>query len=104
MGFFDRIKATADLTMRGLTGEGPTEEALASLTPEQRAAYDAQMARVAEAEQEVIGNQRLLEKDFQARVDARPLHGPAGEFLYGSAAYPGMTDMRSVPDMTAAEQ
>lgn len=103
MGFFDKIKQAVDASMAGLTGEGPSEEALASLSPEQRAAYDAQMARVAEAEREVAGNHLRLQNQHAERFAGRPLQGPAGEHLYGPAAYRG-ADPAELQNMSAAEQ
>jgi hypothetical protein len=58
----------------------PTEEqlqaALATMTPEQRAAYDANMAQAAASQQAAL----------EASNAYRVLEGPAGEFLYGPSA------------------
>lgn len=99
MGFFDKISKGIEAAY---SNDGPSEEALASLSPEQRARYDEQMARVAEAEAEVAGNHLRLQRDHAARFAGRPLQGPAGEHLYGPAAYPG-ADPGQFQDMSAAE-
>jgi len=104
MGFFKNLKAGMSASFESLTtGAGPSEEALASLTPEQRAAYDANMARVAEAEAQVRGNHLRLQNEHAERFAARPLQGPAGEHLYGPAVYPGM-DPSALAAMSGAEQ
>ena len=100
MGLFDKIKKGIEASY---SDEGPSEEALASLSPEQRAAYDANMARVAEAEAQVRGNHLRLTAEHAQRFAARPLQGPAGEHLYGPAVYPG-TDPKDLRGMNAAEQ
>jgi len=38
MGVFKNLKAMKEAMAAGMSGQGPSEEALASLTPEQRAA------------------------------------------------------------------
>src|SRR5688500_2828621 len=60
---------------------GPTEEQLASLTPAQRAEYEANMAQVAEAEELVRDEHR---QSVEAEVARRALYGPAGEYVYGA--------------------
>ena len=59
---------------------GPTEEELAALTPEQRAAYDANMARVAQAEAEAAAAHQEF---FDRELGRRALYGPAGDYVYG---------------------
>jgi hypothetical protein len=87
VGFLKNVKAVKDAMSQGIaqgmSGQGPTEEALASLTPEQRAAYDAQMARVAEAQGQVAIGQAQVAQLQQTEMASRPLLGPAGEHLYG---------------------
>ncbi len=84
MGFRDTLRQAKqamnmDAIKQGLEASRnpPTQEeieaTLAQLTPEQRAAYDANMARVNAAKQESL--------DAEAAI--RVLDGPAGEFLYG---------------------
>ena len=59
---------------------GPTEEQLAALTPEQRSAYEANMAQVARAQAEVAAqHQQLVDRELARRA----LYGPAGEHVYG---------------------
>ncbi len=104
MGFFKNLKQGLSGSLDALTtGAGPSEEALASLTPEQRAAYDAQMERVAEAEAQVRGNHVRLQTEHAQRFADRPLQGPAGEHLFGPALYPG-GDPAELSGMTPAEQ
>jgi len=100
MGLFDKIKKGIEASY---SDEGPSPEALASLTPEQRAAYDANMARVAEAQAQVRGNHLRLTAEHAERFARRPLQGAAGEFLYGPAQYPG-ADPNELMGMSAAEQ
>ena len=97
MGLFKNLKAMKDAVAAGMSGEGPSAEALASLSPEQRAAYDAQMAQVAAAQQEASANHAQIRADHADRVASRPLHGPAGEHVYGSTELAGLS-----PDEVAA--
>jgi hypothetical protein len=60
---------------------GPTEEQLASLTPAQRAEYEANMAQVAEAEDLVRDEHR---QSVERELARRALYGPAGEYVYGA--------------------
>ncbi|HEX6388582.1 MAG TPA: hypothetical protein VFZ89_04020 [Solirubrobacteraceae bacterium] len=78
MGLRDYIKASREAMAAGMSGAGPSEEALASLTPEQRAAYDAQIA---------AAQQRMAEAQ-QASAATAPkqvLGGAAGEHVRGPA-------------------
>jgi hypothetical protein len=71
----EAIKQGLDAARNPPTAE-EMEATLAQLTPEQRAAYDANMAQVAAAQEESY-----------ALSDAmRVLDGPAGDFLYGKSA------------------
>lgn len=92
MGAFRKLKLikdamSPDAIRQGLAAsrQGPTEEQLAALTPEQRAAYDAAMAQAAAAEAQVAA-------DAQARAEAdmgrRALGGAAGEHVHGPAPTP----------------
>ena len=87
MGFLKNVKAVKDAMSQGIassmSGQGPTEEQLAALTPEQRAAYDANMARVAEAQAQVAQGQVQIAQLNQAEMASRPLLGPAGAAVYG---------------------
>lgn len=71
-----------DAIRQGLSsfGQQPTpeqlEQALATMTPEQRAAYEAQQAQAAAAQQQAI----------DASNAYRVLDGPAGDHLYGPSA------------------
>lgn len=75
MGLFDGLRAMKDRAVAGFRGDGPTPEAFAALTPEQRAAYEANRAAVAAAQEEVA-------EAAARRFADRPLQGPAGEWLY----------------------
>jgi hypothetical protein len=76
------IKQGLEASRASMSGApaGPTEEQLAALTPEQRRAYEANMAQVAQAEAEVAAAQ----KEFLDReLGRRALYGPAGAYVYG---------------------
>lgn len=97
MGLFDRIKdATAKLSAP------PSDEALAKLTPEQRAKVDSQMAKVADVQGQNARAKAQLDAEHLERVAQRPLHGPAGEWVYGSSATVGLTP-EQIATMTPAE-
>ena len=70
------------------------EESLQSLTPEQRAAYDANMAEVERGRQE---SQKAWEEAKAISDGARVLDGPAGRYLYGS----GMNEFPSPAELEA---
>ncbi len=86
MGLFDRIKATIATATSGMS-----EETLASLTPEQRAKYEARMAEVALAQGQAAQAKAEVDAEHRARVAQRALHGPAGEQVYGSSATVGLS-------------
>lgn len=58
----------------------PSEEALAALTPAQRAAYDKQMA---DAQAAIAESQGELNQIYDAQMQGRVLQGPAGIYVYG---------------------
>ena len=93
MGLFDNLRQTFK---HAYGGQPVNEDTLAQLTPEQRARYDANMARVEAAQAQLLAQHEDLVADHAARFDARPLQGPAGEYLYGPATYPGMDPARLV--------
>lgn len=97
MGLFDRIKSTVST----LTSE-PSPEALAKLTPEQRAKYEAQMAKVAAVQGQAAQAKADVDAEHRERVAKRALHGPAGEQVYGSSATVGLTP-EQIATMTPAE-
>jgi hypothetical protein len=70
------------------------QASLAQLTPEQRAAYDANMAQVAAGQAE---SQRSWEQAKAISDRARVLDGPAGRWLYGI----GMDDIGSPDEINA---
>lgn len=80
-----------DAIKQGLSsfGQAPTEEELAAaraaMTPEQQAAYDAQVAQVAASQQQAMA----------ASDTHRVLDGPAGDFLYGPSAADQMATLQS---------
>lgn len=96
MGLRDTLRQakeamSPDAIKQGLASfnQPPTEEeleaSLATLTPEQRAAYDAQMAQAA-----------LAQQQGTAAADShRVLDGPAGDFLYGPSAADQMATLQS---------
>jgi hypothetical protein len=76
------VKQGLEASRASLSGSpaGPTEEQLAALTPEQRRAYEANMAQVAEAEAEAAAaHQEFVDRELGRRA----LYGPAGEYVYG---------------------
>nr|MBA3283090.1 hypothetical protein [Acidimicrobiia bacterium] len=100
MGFFKYVKQGLEAAY---SDEGPSEEALASLSPEQRDRYDAQMDIFVEAQGQIAGDHLRLQQEHAQRIRARPLQGAAGEYLYGPAQYPGV-DPNELMRMNAAEQ
>ena len=69
MGLRDYLKQAKESMAAGMRGEGPSAEALASLTPEQRAAYDARMAEVAAA----VGGVQAQHEQLVAVDEWQPL-------------------------------
>jgi len=98
MGLFKNLKVMKGHMVAGFHGEGPTAEALASMTPEQRAAYDANMARVAAAQAEASTEHTRLETQ---RLGSQALRGPAGEYVYGPA--PDTLTPEQIAAMSAAD-
>ena len=96
MGVLKNLKAMKAAVEAGLAGGPPSEEALASLSPEQRAAYDAQLAAAAERQQQVGIEQGR-------RDEARPFDGPAGEWRYGTGPA-GQVSAEQLASMSGAEQ
>jgi hypothetical protein len=86
MGLFGRLKET----LANATG-GLSPEALASLTPEQRAAYDAKMSDVQAVQQQAASAKADSDAQHAASVARRPLYGPAGEWVFGSSTPGGLT-------------
>ena len=80
---------------RNPPSQAEIEAGLAQLTPEQRAAYDANMARVAQAQAE---SQRSWQEAKAISDAARVLEGPAGRYLYGV----GMGEIGSPDEINAA--
>jgi hypothetical protein len=96
MGLFKNIKQGLDAVRNPPTPE-ELEAQVAQLPPEQRAAYDATTAQVAEAQAESHANW----EEAKALGDRlRVLDGPAGRALYG----PGPTDENSPEAMTRRMQ
>jgi hypothetical protein len=73
------------------------EASLATLTPEQRAAYDANTARVEAGRHEAEASWQAAKELDDA---SRPLKGPAGRYLYGA----GMGDVGSPAEIEALVQ
>jgi hypothetical protein len=103
MGFLKNVKAMKDAMRAGYDGSGPSEEALASLTPEQRAAYDEQMAKVAAAQTQAVEAQASARAMVADSVGKRPLRGAAGEFVYGSETQGVMLSEEQIASMSSAE-
>src|SRR5690606_12334209 len=96
MGLRDTLRQakeamSPDAIKQGLSsfGQPPSEEELAAsraaMTPEQQAAYDAQVAQVTAAQQQAMATSE----------DHRVLDGPAGDFLYGPSAADQMAALQS---------
>lgn len=85
MGFFKDIIGGIKSGPAGLS-----EEHLAKLTPAQRAVYDAKMAEVEIVTAAAAQAQVEVREAQLAERETRPLHGPAGDWVYG-ATVGGMT-------------
>ena len=81
MGFLDNLRRGLEAA-RNPPSQEEIESSLAQLTPEQRAAYDANMARVRAAEAE---SQASWEQAAEINDRHRVLGGPAGRHLYGAS-------------------
>jgi hypothetical protein len=79
MGFFKNMKETLSNAYGPQTPE-QREKQLEHLSPEQRARYDAQMARVEQAQTESQASWQQGKENVDATVI---LEGPAGRWLYG---------------------
>src|SRR3954451_16078361 len=79
---------------RNPVDQAAIEASLATLSPEQRAAYDANMARVAQAEQESM---QAWTEAKEIHDNARVLEGPAARWLYGL----GMGDVPNPDEINA---
>jgi hypothetical protein len=97
MGLFDRIKETISTAT-----SGPSPEVLASLSPAQRAKYDARMAEVGAAQGQAAQAKAETDAAHDARVAQRPLRGPAGEWVHG-ASEPVGPSPEQLATMTPAE-
>jgi hypothetical protein len=77
------IKQGLEASRAAMSGApaGPTEEQLAALTPEQRSAYEASAAQVAQAQADVAAQHKEV---VRREVERRALFGPAGEHVYGA--------------------
>jgi hypothetical protein len=93
MGFLKNIKQGLDAA-RNPPSPQQIEESLKHLTPEQRAAYDANMAQV---EQGMRESQEAWQQAAAINDAARILEGPAGRYLYGA----GMSEFGSPEDLSA---
>lgn len=82
MGLFSNIKQGLEAA-RNPPSQAEIEQRLQHLTPEQRAAYDAQMARVEQAQAEATA---AHQQGIDINTAARVLEGPAGRYLYGAGA------------------
>jgi hypothetical protein len=81
MGFLKNLKQGLDAARNPPSPE-EIQASLQQLTPDQRAAYDANMAQVAAAQRE---SQQAWEQSKAINDQARILEGPAGRYLYGAA-------------------
>jgi hypothetical protein len=80
---------------------GPTEEQLAALSPEQRSAYEANMAQVAQAQAEAAAAHRdLIDRELARRA----LYGPAGEHVYGAMPAEDAMDVTLEGSLASAKE
>lgn len=79
----EAIKQGLEASRAAMSGSPPppTDEQLAAMEPEQRAAYDAAMGQVAEAQARAAAAHREF---FDREIARRALYGPAGEYVYGA--------------------
>ncbi len=81
MGILDKLKQSVAAAKGG-------EVDRSTMTPEQLAQYDAQMARVAESMAQGQAGYEQSRAIAQSERATRVLSGPAGEYLYGAEWYP----------------
>lgn len=100
MGLFDSVRRAKDALTAGLRGEGPSEEALASLSPEQRAAHDRALADAAAAQAEATAAHAAEHAAYEQRRRGGVLRGPAGDWL--AAGTPDMLSPEQIASMDTA--
>ena len=83
MGLLSNLKQMREAMKSGVYSADPTEEQLAAMTPEQREAVTQRQAMVQEAMASAAEQSRELQAGMFA---AKPVHGPAGEYLYPELA------------------
>jgi len=83
MGLLSNLKQMREAMKSGVYSANPTEEQLAAMTPEQREAVLERQAMVQEAMASAAEQSRELQAGMLA---AKPVQGPAGEFLYPELA------------------
>ncbi len=84
MGLLSNLKQIRDGMKSGLYSANPTAEQLAAMTPEQREAVGQRQAMMEKAQADAVKQAREAGADLLA---AKPVHGPAGEFLYPDIAH-----------------
>jgi hypothetical protein len=83
MGLLSNLKQMRAAMKSGVYSANPTEEQLAAMTPEQREAVQQQQAVM----QVAMARAAEQNRQQQARMlSTKPVHGPAGEFLYPELA------------------
>ncbi|MCB0966504.1 MAG: hypothetical protein KDB37_06675 [Ilumatobacter sp.] len=76
MGLFDNLRKTIAVARGGEVDPN-------DLSPEQRALYEEQQARVAAAKADLTAARRTLQASIDEQALERPLRGPAAEIAYG---------------------
>lgn len=93
MGLLSNLKQMREAMKSGVYSADPTEEQLAAMTPEQREAVRQRQAMLQEAMTSAAEQNKRLQAELLA---AKPVHGPAGEYLYPEIA---ATDMSAYATM-----
>ena len=83
MGLLSNLKQIRSAMKSGVYAANPTAEQLAVMTPEQRDAVGQRQAMVQKATADAVERAKQQGADLFA---AKPVHGPAGEYLYPEIA------------------
>ena len=84
MGLLSNLNQIREGMKSGIYSANPTAEQLAAMTPEQRDAVGQRQAFMEKAQADAVEQARKAGADLLA---AKPVHGPAGEYLYPEIAH-----------------